>query len=737
MGLRWIRFALVATFLLGACQSNGQSTPMPSSAKFDAHGDAGRSITARDLVEVTDIGSAFADAMSVSPDGRWILLQTQTALPDSNTYRLEWLVMEVETGDVRLVDTSNTPFMIVAGDGRPTGTLGASVLVWTKSSQTFAYNKREGELEQIWIGDAASGSSQLLFESDRALQNLRWGKSDHVLLIEAGRSKSQERDALREEGLIGYLLDVRFFPYSATIPYFAKCGAAPFVTSGEVAASQKCDLETLALDIKTKKATLVSAERRGDLERQSEFAKRPQFFANLDASVSAQSTDAEKFAWFENIDPEQYTGFLVPRVLKHANSDDETGAVACQREACRGLYLERAWWSDDDEQIVFLKSEGHKSGRHALYKWGPQTDDLQKLIDTPDRLSACQQVEMNLICLRESWFRPQRVVEIALSDGHERVLFDPNPSFSVKAFTRVEERHWQDEFGNDALGHLVYPSNYKAGERYPLVIVQYRSRGFLRGGIGDEMPIHPLAAAGFFVLSFDRPDDLDLRSRISFANADDYLEAERIEWKNLYERRRALSALETIVDQLQAEGLIDENRVSLTGLSDGAETVQFALVNSTYFSNAIASDLSWNPSLFYLGHETFTELLRQTVGHPEADPFGHWNAMTLGEHAEQIQSIPILVNVADSELTTSMYTVSELRANAHPIETHVFPQEYHIKWQPAHRYSIYRRNIQWLKFWLLGEEAIDPVSEDQYVRWRALRELHETNILKSMKSAAQ
>ena len=111
--------------------------------------------------------------------------------------------------------------------------------------------------------------------------------------------------------------------------------------------------------------------------------------------------------------------------------------------------------------------------------------------------------------------------------------------------------------------------------------------------------------------------------------------------------------------------------------------------------------------------------------------------MTLGEHAEQIQSIPILVNVADSELTTSMYTVSELRANAHPIETHVFPQEYHIKWQPAHRYSIYRRNIQWLKFWLLGEEAIDPVSEDQYVRWRALRELHETNILKSMKSAAQ
>src|SRR3546814_15978540 len=42
-------------------------------------------------------------------------------------------------------------------------------------------------------------------------------------------------------------------------------------------------------------------------------------------------------------------------------------------------------------------------------------------------------------------------------------------------------------------GDLVYPVGYEPGRRYPMVIVQYRTKGFLRGGIGDEVPIQTLA----------------------------------------------------------------------------------------------------------------------------------------------------------------------------------------------------------------------------------------------------
>src|SRR3546814_9514621 len=52
-------------------------------------------------------------------------------------------------------------------------------------------------------------------------------------------------------------------------------------------------------------------------------------------------------------------------------------------------------------------------------------------------------------------------------------------------------------------GDLIYPVGYQRGTRYPMVVVQYRTRGFLRGGTGDEVPIQTLADQGFLVLSVD------------------------------------------------------------------------------------------------------------------------------------------------------------------------------------------------------------------------------------------
>jgi hypothetical protein len=51
----------------------------------------------------------------------------------------------------------------------------------------------------------------------------------------------------------------------------------------------------------------------------------------------------------------------------------------------------------------------------------------------------------------------------------------------------------------------------------------------------------------------------------------------------------------------------------------------------------------------------------------------------------------------------------------------VFPDEYHIKWQPRHRDAVYGRTVDWFAFWLMGQ--IDPAAgkEDQYRRWTRMR----------------
>src|SRR3546814_2311142 len=73
-------------------------------------------------------------------------------------------------------------------------------------------------------------------------------------------------------------------------------------------------------------------------------------------------------------------------------------------------------------------------------------------------------------------------------------IFEPNPEFSALSLGRVERMRWKNVYGIESFGDLVLPVEYKPGTRYPLVIVQYESSGFLRGGTGDEYPIQDFAS---------------------------------------------------------------------------------------------------------------------------------------------------------------------------------------------------------------------------------------------------
>src|SRR3546814_6203526 len=82
---------------------------------------------------------------------------------------------------------------------------------------------------------------------------------------------------------------------------------------------------------------------------------------------------------------------------------------------------------------------------------------------------------------------------------------DPNPEFASLRLGTVERLTWRNNLGLPAWGDLVLPPDRTPGEKLPLIIVQYHSDGFLRGGTGDEYPIFPLAARGFAVLSIENP----------------------------------------------------------------------------------------------------------------------------------------------------------------------------------------------------------------------------------------
>jgi hypothetical protein len=309
-------------------------------------------------------------------------------------------------------------------------------------------------------------------------------------------------------------------------------------------------------------------------------------------------------------------------------------------------------------------------------------------------------------------------VLVDLKSGRVQSVLNVNPQFATFRFGETSELTWRDREGTEGFGHLVKPLDYVPGRQYPLVIVQYRSRGFLRGGTGDEYPIHLLSAAGLAVLSFHRPDDW--LNMLTSKNMDDF---EKTRWKDFRDRRRVLSVLNAGIDELARRGIIDPEKIGLTGLSDGGDTASFALVQCPHrFAAAAVSWTYWNPTLYFLAGP-MNQPLFERIGFrnpDQGDALDAWRKISVGLNADHVHT-PILVNVSDHELLSETETYADLKALNKPIEMHVFENEYHIKVEPAHRFNIYRRNVQWFEFWLLSREEAEPVDATQYERWRTLR----------------
>ncbi|HEY8508036.1 MAG TPA: hypothetical protein VIL32_06755 [Steroidobacteraceae bacterium] len=68
-----------------------------------------------------------------------------------------------------------------------------------------------------------------------------------------------------------------------------------------------------------------------------------------------------------------------------------------------------------------------------------------------------------------------------------------------------------------------------------------------------------------------------------------------------------------------------------------------------------------------------------------------------------------------------------IRLNSRIRGSFIYTNELHQKWQPAHLHSVMRRNLDWFRFWLQDYEDPAPAKQEQYQRWRQLREMQCRN----------
>lgn len=655
-----------------------------------------RSITPDDLLRLRDIGqpdgSMFGQPspLGVSPYGHQAAFLLSRADPDTNSYCRALVV-------ISLSGPPNPHILDRGGEMITNSTVARGLVVdigfpalltpaWSPDGRWIVYLRRDHGITQAWRARADGSGAQVVTRSPVDVEAVAWTRDGGriVYVTQPGQDDAGRR--IVQEGRSGWLYDARFAPNVAARPLVP--GSAP--------------REAFTIDPASRDVMPADAAERSlvPMEDQSGSSIAP----------SAVSPDGRR-AWTEHRDASP----LSPLQLVVIN--DSGNRVICTGAHCDGGFT-GLWWDREGNELRFLRREGWAKGQMGLYRWIPGTAEPRRMLLTNDVLLGCTPAGLSLLCTSENAVTPRRLVSVDPRSGDVRPIYDPNPEFGSIRLGKVERLRWRNDLGLEAWGDLVLPPDYRPDTKLPMIVVQYHSDGFLRGGTGDEFPIHAFAARGFAVLSIERPAFF-AEAKPGIRSYDDVNAANGKGWA---ERRSLLSSLVTGVNMVIARGVADPARIGITGLSDGASTARFALINTRLFAAAAISTCCVEPkSVMIYGGIAYADAMR-AMGYPPAsrDDPAFWSPYSMALNARTM-SRPLLMQLADEEYLLGLETFTALREANQPVEMYVFPGEHHIKWQPAHRRAIYERNLDWFQFWLQSHIDSDPAKAAQYKRWEAMR----------------
>jgi len=316
------------------------------------------------------------------------------------------------------------------------------------------------------------------------------------------------------------------------------------------------------------------------------------------------------------------------------------------------------------------------------------------------------------IVLDEGMNTPPHIVAVDSDTGRKSTLMDLNPQFQNLALAKVEEITWKEPHGTNVKAGLYWPIDYIAGKKYPVVIQTHAwtpDRFWMDGPYeGTAFAAQPLAGKGFFVLQvYEAPD-----------------------WhvtETPKEVTLAMSDYENAIDLLDRRGLIDRNRVGIIGFSRTCWYLLYTLTHSKYsFAAAVIADGVDYGFFQYMMIPTpgITASFENVTGAP---PFGKglrlWLERSPAFLMEKIKTPLRIQTLYPGSLLGEWDWYTGLTRLGKPVELIYIPQGVHILEKPWERMTSQQGDVDWLCFWLKGEEDPDPAKAEQYVRWRELRKL--------------
>ena len=515
-------------------------------------------IGARDLATIADIGRVdtgpSASPFAISPDGREIAFVVRRGNPEANAHCQRLLVAPFRgTGTVRELDRGGefiqTTVQLRNFPAIRTGIAQVVTPRWSPDGGRIAFLKRVNGPIQVWIAqDGGSDQAKPATTLPDDIEDFVWDADGRGLVVATRPEIRLQTQAIAREARQGFLFDDRFIPQAASRPIptgpFPRVPIHVDLATGAVrgaTAAEAAFLDPAAAPGRPKDARVYAAESKG------------------------------MAAWTAAKDPSL---MIAPTKLVMRHRDGRL--QECVDPDCEEIG--QLWWSKDGRTLDAHRRAGWTASRSTLLRWRPGEPRPRVLWSTNDALIGCDRAGQEMICAREGATRPRRLVAIDLDSGRERTVYDPNPQFARFKLGSVRRFDLVNALGVPSVAHLVLPPGHRPGQKHPLVLVGYYSDGFLRGGTGDDVPIQVLAARGFAVLSFARPD---FGPQVFKARTE--LELTQANRQDRFDRRSVESSLEIAVSKAIATGAVDREHMGISGFSDGVSTAQWALNHTSQF----------------------------------------------------------------------------------------------------------------------------------------------------------
>ncbi|UCG85295.1 MAG: S9 family peptidase [Gemmatimonadota bacterium] len=365
---------------------------------------------------------------------------------------------------------------------------------------------------------------------------------------------------------------------------------------------------------------------------------------------------------------------------------------------------------DPDEEFIDMAQplyfstygEWSKQYGYARLRRGRETEQLVALDANVSRLVKAKDAEVYAYMVQDFDDSPDYFCAGPdLSDS--RQVTQTNPFQSDFAWGRSALIEYETEWGKRLQGALFYPADYQPARQYPMIVYIYEIR---------SPTVHT-----YYV-----PSDRSAYNTAVFTSQGYFVLQPDIVYRDRNPGLSAVAAIEPAVQKVLETGMVDPDRVGLTGHSWGGYQTAFTVTQTNMFAAAAAGApltnlVSMYLSVYWNTGSTDARIFEISQGRMEVPFWEDVEAYIANSpvfHVEQLNTPLLLAHGTEDgavDFNQGVEYYNAARRAGKDFVMLVYEGENHGNSQKANQIDYHNRIVEWFGHYLKGEPAPDWVKQ--------------------------